>query len=434
MVTQATTRQPSQSIAKEGRGSFSGDVVLDNLEMGTGQGFKHVAKYWLENGCKSFAEARAVLADDQQKIKDFLEPLERWECIATPTGIAFYHCTDGRMYTPTDHALNLMCQVGRGMSSWMVRSMVNPIPHATKKDGDGESVPIEGGDRTLADYECLRDYVNLHLFNPDRVDQKKTRLFRTWSDGTFRALLSEQYTIVNNSWYLGVLEKAIPGGVVSHWQGDADSMFGNILIPDTIRAESDSDFGGMFSVGNSEIGTRRISGLPSVFRAICMNGCIWNQEMGKGINKVHRGAVDFLDLEKLIIKNLEDQIPLLPMGIERILGLRAFGCGDTPLSNLLAQTAIDYSLSKRQVSAVEQGWQEEIRLLGINDAKTAYGLTNAITRAGQTLGNNDQWVRFDAIGGEFVNLDRNGWNKFRSRADGLTTPQVEKRLGMEVAA
>ena len=431
MTTQ--TEQPGQSIAKEGRGSFSGDVIRENLEMGDNQGFKAVAKYWLENGCQSFAQAKAALASDQQKIEDFSEPLERWLCIATPTGIAFQHRSDGRQYVPTDHALNLMCQVGRGMSSWTARSMLAPIPHATKRDDDGESVPIEGGERTQDDYECLRDYINLHLFNAKRVDQKKPRLFRTWTDGTLRALLSEQYTIVNNVWFLGVLEKAIPGGVVSHWEGDADSIFGNILIPDTIRAETDSDFGGMLSVGNSEIGTRRISSLPSVFRAICMNGCIWDQESGTSISKVHRGKVNFQDLECLIIENLEEQIPLLPMGIERLLGLRAYGCGDTPLPNLLAQTAIDHSLSKRQVSAVYDGWNEEIRLLGRNDGKTAYGLTNGITRAGQTLNSNDQWVRFDTIGGEFANLDRDGWDKFRSRADGLTTKQVEKRVGEMVA-
>jgi hypothetical protein len=431
MVTNAT-QLPGQSIATEGRGSFSGDFVRENLEMGDKQGFKAVAKYWLENGCQSFEEAKNALVQDQKKIEDFADPLNKWDVVTTDKGIAFKHLTDGRQYAPTDHALNLMCQVGRGLSSWTVRSLLAPIPHATKKDDDGEPVMVEGGKRTQADFECLRDYIKLHLFNSGRVNQDKPRLFRTWSDGTLRALLSEQYTIVNNVWFLSVLEKAIPGGVVSHWRGDADSIFGNILIPDTIRAEQDSDFGGMLSVGNSEIGTRRISSLPSVFRAICRNGMIWDQETGKGINKVHRGKVNFLELEKLIIENLTAQIPLLPQGIERLLGLRAFGCGDTPLPNILAQTAIDHSLSKKQVSAVQDGWNEEIRLLGINDAKTAYGLTNAVTRAGQQLGNNDQWVRFDTIGGDFANLNRNGWDKFRNRADGLTVKQVEKRIGVAV--
>jgi len=431
MVTNATPQQSSQSIASEGQESYNGDVIRNNLVMGDDQGFKAVAKYWLENGCLSFEQAKLQLVQEQKQIEDFAEPLNRWDVVTTETGIAFQH-DHGRKYAPTDHALNLMCQVGRGLSSWTVRSLVNPIPHATKKDDDGEPVAVDGGQRTQADFECLRDYIKLHLFNPDRVDQDKPRLFRTWSDGTLRALLSREYTVVNNVWFLSVLEKAIPGGVVSHWKGDADSIFGNVLIPDTIRSEADSDFGGMLSVGNSEIGTRRISSQPSVFRAICMNGCIWDQTMGKGINKVHRGKVDFLALEQLIVENLEAQIPLLPQGIERILGLRNYGVGETPLPNILAQTAIDHSLSKTQVTAVHAGWNEEVRLLGIKDAQTAYGLLNGITRAGQTLDSNDQWVRFDTIAGEFANLDRNSWDKFRNRADALTDKVVEKRVGMAV--
>jgi hypothetical protein len=264
------------------------------------------------------------------------------------------------------------------------------------------------------------------------VSQSKTRLFRTWTDGTLRAVLSEQYSIVNNGWFLDVLSKIIPGGLVSHWNGDADTMYGNILIPDTIRREADSDFGGMLSVGNSEIGTRRISSLPSVFRAICMNGCIWDQKSGDALNKVHRGAIDFKELETLIRENLQAQIPLLPQGIERLLGLRKFGCGETSGMALLAQTSIDHSMGKKQVAAVYDAWNVEMEILGRVEGKTAYGLANAITRAGQKL-SNDEWVKFDTIGGDFANMDRDEWDRFRNRADNLGKVKIEKRLGDLVA-
>ncbi len=77
------------------------------------------------------------------------------------------------------------------------------------------------------------------------------------------------------------MRKLIPGGRLSHWRGDADTLWGNVLIPDTIRQESDSDYGGMVSIGNSEIRERRITSRPSVFRAICFNGCIWDREAGQ---------------------------------------------------------------------------------------------------------------------------------------------------------
>ena len=430
--------QQGQSIAKEGQGSFDGDFVLgsDSI-MGKDSGkfnpaFSHVSGIWLEDGCMSFDKAKEQLANDQQQIADIHGPLSDWDVARVGMDVAFVHKVTGQNYRPTDHCLNLLCQVGKGMSSWTVRSLRSDIEHATKKDADGEPVVIEGGKRDEEDAEVLKEYLRIHLFR-ERCDQDKERLFRTWSDGTLRAVLSSQYTIVNNAWFLGVLAKAIPGGMVSHWKGDADSVYGNILIPDTIRQEKDSDFGGMLSVGNSEIGTRRVSSLPSVFRAICMNGCIWDAKAGEGINKVHRGSVDFEALEKLIVENLERQIPLLPQGIERLLGLRAFGCGDTHATNILAQTSIDYGLSKRQVSAVRDGWNEEIRLLGLKEGQTAYGVANAITRAGQTL-SNDQWVRFDTIGGEFAGMDRDGWDKFRSRAGNLSPKQVEKRVGELVLA
>lgn len=432
-------QQPGQSIAREGQGSYAGDAILNSdFIMGHDEGlsnkaFAHVSGRWLQDGCMTFEQAKQQLVNDQQQIQDIKGPLADWDVVTVAHGVAFVYKPTGQQFQPTDHALNLMCQVGRGMSSWTVRSLRDPIPHATKKDDDGEAVVIEGGVRGQADFEVLRDYIRIHLFNAERLDQDKTRLFRTWTDGTFRALLSEQYTIVNNLWFLDLLQKLIPGGMVSHWKGDADSIYGNVLIPDTIRAESDSDFGGMLSIGNSEIATRRLSSLPSVFRAICMNGCIWDQQLGKALNKVHRGAIDFTALAELIKANLEEQIPLLPQGIERVLGIRAFGCDQTPMTNSLAQVAIDHSLSKRQVAAVADGWSTEIGLLGPREGRTAYGLMNAVTRAGQTL-SNDQWVRFDTIGGEIASMDRNAWDKFRNRADSLSPKQVERRLGDLVAA
>jgi len=73
-------------------------------------------------------------------------------------------------------------------------------------------------------------------------------------------------------------------------------------------------------------------------------------------------------------------------------------------------------------------WNEEIRLLGTKDGKTAYGLANAVTRAGQRF-SNAEWIRFDIIGGQFTEMDRDNWDKFRSRADGLSDKDLKKRLG-----
>lgn len=395
---------------------------------GTIGNFHHVSQHWTRK-CMSFDDGKQKLAEQQEQIEDFREPLDAWEPTVTTKGFALRRKIDGSEYIPTNHALTLMCNVGRGMSDWALRSLREPIRHLTKTDDDGEKIPLFS--RTVADLSVMKDYVNIHLFNNERVDQKKKRLFRTWKDGTLRAFLSEQYAIINNGWYLDLLSKLIPGGLLSHWRGDADSIFGNVLVPDTIRQENDSDYGGMLSVGNSEIGLRRISSCPSVFRAICMNGCIWEQEKGIGINIIHRGRVNFTELAERIKQNLEAQIPLLPQGIQRVLGLRAFGVGDTPLPNMFAQLSIDYSLNKRETNRVWEQYAVEVNEIGPTEGNTAFGLMGAITRYGQALPP-EGWVRMDRIGGEIANLNRDTWDRFRHRATNLTATQIEKRLGVAV--
>jgi hypothetical protein len=47
---------------------------------------------------------------------------------------------------------------------------------------------------------------------------------------------------------------------------------------------------------------------------------------------------------------------------------------------------------------------------------------------------NAAWVKHDTIGGDFTNMDRNAWDKFRNRAGNLSEKQVDKRLGSLVTA
>ena len=67
-----------------------------------------------------------------------------------------------------------------------------------------------------------------------------------------------QWTTDGISKYCGVL----PDGRFSHDKSDEDTVFGNILLPDTIldkSADDDTDYGGMVSIGNCEIGKRRVT-------------------------------------------------------------------------------------------------------------------------------------------------------------------------------
>jgi hypothetical protein len=255
-----------------------------------------------------------------------------------------------------------------------------------------------------------------------RIDQDKKFRLRTYKDGTCRAFVTEQYAPIDNRWYLDVLGEFIPGGRFSHWRGDEDTIYGNVLIPDTIMdyGADDSDYGGMISVGNCEIGTRRITQTPSLFRAICMNGCIWGQTEGQKIRRVHRGNIDLAALKLEIAKNIQDQIPLLAPSIKKFLETRSLELGKTSAKSVIASVSSDYKLSKKEATEfLEQFITYE------SEQSTLFGIINGLTRAGQKFGNKE-WVRFDEIAGGLAQMDSSQWNSVLRRADTFNSKDYEK--------
>jgi hypothetical protein len=404
--------------AIQGKGT-SGNAVLNSQPLATSKGFGNVSKIWYDK-CIPFDKGMEKIANDQQKIRDYSDsPLGEWEpAIDSKDRFILRHKINREEYIPTDHTLQHIATCA-GVSTTFLKQMREPKLHPIKKTMEYS--------RDRRDAEVVVQVLKNTLFAPDRVDQEKPRLFRTWTDGTMRAMLSSKYAIVNNSWVLESLQKLIPGGMLSHWRGDADSIYGNILIPDTIREEKDSDYGGMLSIGNSEIGTRRISSQPSVFRAICMNGCIWDQESGIAIRQKHMGNIDLEDLFGKIKHNLEKQIPLLDIGIQRMLGIKAYGVGDTPILNLFAQTAQDYSISSKQIQGVMRSFVDEQNVIG-KEVFSAFGLQAAITRFGQTQ-DDDEWVRLDEVAGSIVNLTTSQWDAMLNRARHISVKAIESLVG-----
>jgi len=405
------------------RDSYSGDVILQNLEMGTRDGFGHVAKGWLEQ-CQTFDQGLERLSAEQEKIEDITAPLKDWEPVISG-GVFRLKYKDGRMFTPTEHCYTNFAYVGN-MGYWALQSLTKPVLHTSKRDKTtGEKAVVYR--RDSRDAEVLKDYVKVHMFQRDRVNMDKPRLWRTWNDGTLRALLSDRYTVINNLWYLELLKKLIPGGMLSHWGGDADTIYGNVLIPDTIREERDSDYGGMLHVGNSEIGIRRLLSRPSVFRAICLNGCIWDREDGKDLSKVHRGKkLDLTLLAEAIKSNLQSQIPLLGGGIDAMLATRSLVTGDTPLRNIFALVAKEQRFRRSDTEGVMKSFHIEEGILG-PDARTAFGLQAALTRFGKTLGPEGQY-HFDVLGGKIVKMGTTGWERLLKKAAMFDDSEVEEIL------
>ena len=219
------------------------------------------------------------------------------------------------------------------------------------------------------------------------------------------------------------MQEFLPEGRLSHWKGDEDTIFGNVLLPDTIMdygTDDDSDYGGMISIGNCEIGKRRISQVPSLFRSICLNGCIWGQVSGKQIKRRHIGTIDLDALKLEIGQNIEHQLPLLPNGITQFLAMRELENGDVSMKNIIAAICKDERLGKKEaVVVLDQYAQFE------NQERNLFGVVNAITRAGQKF-DNTTWVKFDELGGNLMETDASRWAAILKRADSLQDKDFEK--------
>jgi hypothetical protein len=142
-----------------------------------------------------------------------------------------------------------------------------------------------------------------------RLKSTKKYLWRTRQDGTLRAMLTDKYAIVNNEWLLEVWQRLIPGGRLSHWRGDSDTIYGNILIPDSIREEDDSDYGG--------------------FLTLFFNLLINIQLLLIG----YRAGALRLIFAQAIIMLLEFFIPILPSAVENVVVYAIF----TKIKKVLAK-------------------------------------------------------------------------------------------------
>lgn len=315
---------------------------------------------------------------------------------------------DGRSFTPTDHCLEQFSIRTKVPSSSVMRELRK----------------IEGYDEQDADLMARLGNNALRRIDPD----KEFRI-RTYTDGTARAFVTDKYAPIDNRWYLETLREFLPEGRFSHWRGDEDTIYGNVLLPDSIMdygQDDDTDYGGMVSVGNCEIGKRRITQTPSLFRAICMNGCIWGQTKGKDISKVHRGTIDLDSLKVNIAENIEYQLSILPDGIRKFLDTRTQSLNDANVKGVIAAVANDYKLTKKQATeTLEQYLAHETH------EQNMFGVINAITRAGQVF-DNDSWVRLDEVGGMLMDTSVSRWTNVLARAKTYTDKDFDKVYGLTV--
>ena len=405
-----------QMLRPEAATKDEGNFVR-TLQGQTGTGFQkntHVHKDWWAQ-TQSFEDGMEALEQGIAEREDLMVPRSQITPAVNLAGEFVMQLADGREFKPTQHAVNQF-GVATFTSTFFLNSLMN---NPTKNNGQ------ERFQRDEQDAETLVAVCENAL---RRVEADKKFRLRTYQDGTLRAFLTEKYAPIDNRWYLEQLENILPGGRLSHWRGDADTIYGNVLLPDTIidyGQDDDTDYGGMLSIGNCEIGKRRISQMPSIFRAICLNGCIWGQTKGKGISKVHRGTIDLDGLAFDIRQNIEAQLPLLPDGIERFLGIKVHTCDEVSMKNLIGAVCSDKKLGKRESMEVLTQWIQHER-----EDRNLFGIVNAITRAGQTF-DNTSWVKFDELGGDLIGMGESRWDAIKKRADTYEEKEVVAIFGTD---
>ena len=373
-----------------------------NLQGVTGKGFAegtHVHKDWWSK-TMTYEQVMETCQVAVENREDIMADTKDITCVAENDDF-FFKLNDGRKFRPTDHAIEQFSVRAGVTSSSFLREMRNI---------DGFDIH-DANTMALVGNNALR-----------RIESDKTFRLRTYTDGTCRAFLTDKYSPVDNRWYLETLAEFIPGGRFSHWRGDEDTIYGNVLIPDTIMdyGADDSDYGGMISVGNCEIGTRRISQTPSLFRSICLNGCIWGQTKGEKIRRVHRGNIELDNLKLEIAQNIQQQIPLLAPGIQTFLATRAMETGKASVKGIVATVASDYKLTKREATEfLDQYITME------SGERNLFGIINGLTRAGQKF-DNKTWVRFDEIAGSLLETSADRWSTILRRADTFTDKDYEK--------
>jgi hypothetical protein len=200
-----------------------------------------------------------------------------------------------------------------------------------------------------------------------------------------RAVVSMKYGFLDNVEIAEMLWDALPSGresaLASHLWDSGDKVIGNILLPDRMKSYPDSDYGVGIHFANSEDKSRLFVVRPFLFRAICLNGCIWGKrdmktQLLSSIHKKHLGEIDTKQLAELIKQVVQvalsegEQLYRL-MDISREIEVQS------PQGVIAHVTSSNTnSLTKAEGKAWWEGYQVE-------PDGNAFGIINGLTRAAQ---------------------------------------------------
>ena len=201
-----------------------------------------------------------------------------------------------------------------------------------------------------------------------------------------RAIVSERYGVIDNDQAMEMIANSLPSltdAMASHISNDGDDIFGNILLPDHMKSEPDSDYGVGIAFKNSEIrnSTFRIS--PFLFRAICLNGMIWGRQNSEiTVNQKHLGTIDLVELQNQV--KVAIQVALTQGNdMLTLMGYAKQVKVENPLATIAMLTR-DNKMTTAQGKLWHKGYLDSLHeVKGDIHEKTAFGIINGLTRSAQ---------------------------------------------------
>lgn len=264
-----------------------------------------------------------------------------------------------------------------------------------------------------------------------RLKESKKFTVRTRNDDdgnqVVRYVASERYGVIDNDTVMDIISGALPGGwsdsLASHAFNNGDDIIGNVLLPDFIKNRPDSEYGIGISFKNSEIGRYRFEICPFLFRAICLNGCIWGRSNSViGVNKKHLGEINLDEIKMQV----HEAVKLALSEGEQVLELFDI----TKEITVENQSQLVASLAKEFKLTIPQG-RAWLNAIGDEPGETVFHTIQGLTKASQSFAGDVRQTMEETAGlilapslTADIDAIASMWEKFSVRAESLTPEQV----------
>lgn len=264
-----------------------------------------------------------------------------------------------------------------------------------------------------------------------RLQESKKFTVRTRNDDdgnqVVRYVASERYGVIDNDTVMDIISGALPGGwsdsLASHAFNNGDDIIGNVLLPDFIKNRPDSEYGIGISFKNSEIGRYRFEICPFLFRAICLNGCIWGRSNSViGVNKKHLGEINLDEIKMQV----HEAVKLALSEGEQVLELFDI----TKEITVENQSQLVASLAKEFKLTIPQG-RAWLNAIGDEPGETVFHTIQGLTKASQSFTGDVRQTMEETAGlilapslTADIDAIASMWEKFSVRAESLTPEQV----------